>query len=245
VDKNIRAILNRTSVRALFTVTLYLITSVWAFYIGRFETIYGAGALLVLIIQGLGLVSALITLILPPHKLFQSLKFGAYLTIVLQSLMIIIHEIEEYKPVYEIRVPSHVKGCVYLFLTPYDRLDVDVNDQGIGYIGSQGKVIYEIVQDNEDITDAFQTGLWNEIVLYENDSLTMIVYGVQCFNVKEENNYQDLSFPYWPWNCMDGIEFQEWLEAGRIEENQLQKKIWHRSSMSSNDWIFDHRKSRL
>ena len=120
-------------------IVFYIISVLWAFYIGRWETVYGAGAGVVIFMQGSILVLSVV-LILLKWGVDSSLKASFILGTVLNLILILGHEISEYQPTRSIVIPDHYDGCVHLFVVNGPRDNVYVDDRGFGYIGSEEKV---------------------------------------------------------------------------------------------------------
>lgn len=219
----------------------YLASLVWAFYIGRFEVIYGAGAAVIIYLQAIGLVAMLIYFAIT-KRLEQSIFSALTMLTVLHLVLIISHEVSKYQPTYTLRIPDNYQGCLYLFgsIESPDDLEAPVN--GIGYLPHPGRYSIEIEHGGDDITTAWQTSNSNEIVMYEDDSTVMIAYDVACIEINPERAYPvDHSRTYWP--CMDSEEFKALVAMGWVDESRLRKSVYARKSKSST-WEFDPVRSR-
>jgi len=212
----------------------YLVSLSWAFYIGRFEVVYGAGAGVVIFLQGFGLVAMLIYALVS-----RSLLHSFYITLIvltsLNTLLIVGHEIGEYRPTYTLTIPADYEGCVYLFTTDAEPSDFNADTHGIAYSPKGGKYLISVEQDGVDITDVLQSSNMNALVIYSEDSTLMTNYHVACININAEKNYPteswDRSYP----PCMDVEEFQYLIELGWIDESRLRETVYTRTS-DGTDW---------
>ncbi|MEQ9188521.1 MAG: hypothetical protein RLP15_12360 [Cryomorphaceae bacterium] len=219
----------------------YLASLVWAFYIGRFEVIYGAGASVIIYLQAIGLAAMLIYFAIT-KRFEQSLFSTLTLLTALHLLLIISHEISNYQPTYTLRIPDNYQGSLYLFGTIESPDDLGTPVDGIGYLPHPGKYTIEIEQGGDDISSAWQTSNSNEIVLYEDDSTVMIAYDVACIDINLERDYPvDYSRTYVP--CMDPDEFKALVAAGTVDERRLRKSVYTRKNKSS-PWQYSPERSR-
>ncbi len=229
---------------ALFVGLIYLISSVYIFYIGRFETIYGSGVLGAIALQLIGLVIFVISLLLTSRKFRKSLLIAALSLGIIQAAIIVFHEIKEYSPTYTINIPTHYEGCIYLFVTNAQRSDVVVDQNGIGYVGSHGKASWKIFKGGQDVTSAFSTSQQNEILIHDSTNNTLTSYNVSCMNINPLNVYAKRHSDYEIIPCMDYIEFLELVKLGIIDEQVLRKTVWKRQTNDSN-WMLDAESSRI
>jgi hypothetical protein len=207
-------------------IVFYIISVLWAFYIGRWETVYGAGAGagVVIFMQGSILVLSVV-LILLKWGVDSSLKASFILGTVLNLILILGHEISEYQPTRSIVIPDHYDGCVHLFVVNGPRDNVYVDDRGFGYIGSEGKVNWEIRRGGKNITNAWNTSHGNEICY--DDGPQLICYDVLCLEIGPEDHYPEEHIdPYGMVKCMNHYEFLDLVRLGWIDESQLRKRVW-------------------
>jgi len=205
-------------------IVFYIISVLWAFYIGRWETVYGAGAGVVIFMQGSILVLSVV-LILLKWGVDSSLKASFILGTVLNLILILGHEISEYQPTRSIVIPDHYDGCVHLFVVNGPRDNVYVDDRGFGYIGSEGKVNWEIRRSGKNITNAWNTSHGNEICY--DDGPQLICYDVLCLEIGPEDHYPEEHIdPYGMVKCMNHYEFLDLVRLGWIDESQLRKRVW-------------------
>jgi len=219
-------------------IVFYIISVLWAFYIGRWETVYGAGAGVVIFMQGSILVLSVV-LILLKWGVDSSLKASFILGTVLNLILILGHEISEYQPTRSIVIPDHYDGCVHLFVVNGPRDNVYVDDRGFGYIGSEGKVNWEIRRGGKNITNAWNTSHGNEICY--DDGPQLICYDVLCLEIGPEDHYPEEHIdPYGMVKCMNHYEFLDLVRLGWIDESQLRKRVW-----DADRTRLDLKKSRL
>ncbi|MDB4060740.1 hypothetical protein N9515_02130 [Vicingaceae bacterium] len=185
-----------------FVFLFYLFTTAYIFYIGRYETIHGAGVAGVIVIQVFG-----VTLLLSKFNVRSSFKVFTFVVSSIQLALIIIHEFDQYKPSYVIDIPQNYEGCIYLFVTNEDRSNVSLDEHGIGYIESKG---------NQSITKAFAASQQNEIVIRGSSNTTMIAYDVSCLEINNSNYYPQRQYDYEIKPCMDSAEFLELVGQGVI-----------------------------
>jgi hypothetical protein len=88
----------------VFVFLFYLFTTAYILYIGRYETIYGAGVAGVIVIQVFGLLIFGVYLLLSKFNVRSSFKVFAFVVSSIQISLIIIHEINQYKPTYVIDI---------------------------------------------------------------------------------------------------------------------------------------------
>lgn len=219
-------------------IVFYIISAVWAFYIGRWETIYGVGATLVILIQ----VSVLLlsgVLMLMKWGLDSSLRASFVLGTVLNLILILGHEISEYQPTRWVVIPANYDGCVYLFTVNGPRDNVYVDERGFGYIGSEGRVNWKIQRDGIDITNAWNASHFNEICYA--DGQQWVCYNVMCLEINDEDEYPEQHIdPYGQVKCMNQYEFLDLVRLGWVDESQLQKRVWNADRTR-----LDREKSRL
>lgn len=227
-----------------FVLLFYLFTTAYILYLGRYETIYGAGVAGVIVIQVFGVLVFGVTLLLSKFNVCSSFKVLAFVVGSIQLALIIIHEIDQYEPTYVIVIPQNYEGCIYLFVTNEDRSNVSVDERGIGYIGSKGKANWEIQKGSQSITEAFATSQHNEILIRDSSNTTMTAYDVLCLEINNSNYYPKGQYDYEIKPCMDSAEFLELVEQGVINENLLRKKVW-KGNGDESSWVLDSQESRL
>ena len=227
-----------------FVFLFYLFTTAYIFYIGRYETIYGAGVAGVIIIQVFGLLVFGVSLLLSKYNLRPSFKVFAFVVSSIQLALIIIHEIDQYKPTYVIEIPQNYEGCIYLFVTNEERSNVAVDEHGIGYVGSKGKAKWEIQKGYQSITNAYATSQQNEIIIKDSSNTKMIAYDVSCLEINNSNYYPPRQYDYEIKPCMDSVEFLELVAQGVINEKLLRKKVW-KGNGNESSWVLDSQESRL
>ena len=219
-------------------IIFYLISLVWAFYIGRWETIYGVGAALIILIQ----VSVLLlsgVLLWLKWGVDSSLRASFILGTLLNLVIILGHEISEYHPTREIVIPANYDGCVYLFTVNGPRDNVHVDERGFGYTGSEGKVNWKIQRGENDISEAWNTSHSNEIAFEEEGQL--VVYDVMCLEISVDDDYPEQHIdPYGQVKCMNHHEFLDLVQLGWVDEGRLRKKVWTKDRDR-----LDRKKSRL
>jgi len=219
-------------------IVFYVISVVWAFYIGRWETIYGVGASLVILIQGSILVLSVVLMLLK-WGVDSSLRASFIVGTVLNLILILGHEASEYQPTRTIIIPDKYEGCVYLFSVNGPRDDVYVDERGFGYIGSEDQVNWEIQRGGKDITNAWNTSHSNEVA-YEEDG-QLVVYNVMCLEINDKDEYPDQhTDPYGQVKCMNHYEFLDLVQLGWVDESQLRKRVWNKDRSR-----LDREKSRL
>ena len=156
---------------------------------------------------------------------YSSLKASFILGTVLNLILILGHEISEYQPTRSIVIPDHYDGCVHLFVVNGPRDNVYVDDRGFGYIGSEGKVNWEIRRGGKNITNAWNTSPGNEICY--DDGPQLICYDVLCLEIGPEDHYPEEHIdPYGMVKCMNHYEFLDLVRLGWIDESQLRKRVW-------------------
>ena len=222
----------------------YLVSTAYILYIGIYETIYGLGVYEAIIIQIFGLLIFGISLFLSKFNFRKSVKLFAFLVSIIQFVSIIAHEVDQYKPTYVINIPPNYEGCVYLFTTNNDKSDIEVDSNGIGYMGSKGKAIWEIQKGKESITEAFSNSQQNEIIIRNTLNTLLISYDVACLEISQSNQYTTRQSDNVVYPCMDSKEFLELVNYGIIDEKLLRKKVWNGNG-SEDDWVLDSQKSRL
>ena len=228
----------------VFVFLFYLFTTAYIFYIGRYETIYGAGVTGVIAIQVFGLLIFGVSLLLSKFNVRSSFKVFAFVVSSIQISLIIIHEINQYKPTYVIDIPENYEGCIYLFVTNEDRSNVSIDEHGIGYIGSKGNAKWEIQNGDHSITEAFATSQQNEILIRDSSNTTMTAYDVSCLEINNSNYYPPRQSDYEIKPCMESVEFLELVEQGVINEKLLRKKVW-KGNGDESSWVLDSQESRL
>lgn len=205
-------------------IVFYLISAVWASYIGRWETIYGVGASLVILIQ----VSVLLlsgVLMWLKWGIDSSWRASFIIGTVLNLVIILGHEISEYQPTRWIVLPANYDGCVYLFTVNGPRDNVYLDERGFGYIGSEGKVNWEIQRGGKNITNAWNTSHSNEIC-YE-DGQQLICFDVLCVEINDKDEYPEQHIdPYGQVKCMNHHEFLDLVRLGWVDESRLRKRVW-------------------
>lgn len=228
----------------MILIVLYLVTTSYLFYIGRYETVYGAGVLSVIVIQALGLLLFALTFFLSKYNLRKSFSVFAIALSSIQGILIVAHEIEQYKPTYTISIPENYTGSVYLFVSDVSRSDVQVDENGIGYLGSRGKAQWELKQGDKTLNEAFQTMQHNEILIRSSDDTQLTSYDVSCLQINDLAYYpvREPDYPIIP--CLDSETFLKMIEQGLVEENKLRKKVWNGSG-NDKDWVLDASQSRL
>lgn len=228
----------------------YLISFLYCLYIGVFETIYSLGIYVLIAIQGIGLVFFLIHLLATrflsktKFEVGKSFRFSVLILVFIQILWIVAHRIEKYVPTYTISIPETFTGCVYLFISPEERGDVDVSNNGIGYMGSEGKAQWRILRGGIDISDAYSGLQTNSISVYSKDGLQLTKYRIECFEINDSNFYPERSSDYPIDPCMNDEEFLQLSEGGYIDESNLKKVVWNRSE-NRDEWIPNFKSSRV
>jgi hypothetical protein len=145
----------------------------------------------------------------------------------LNFILILGHEISEYKPTRTITVPDDFAGCIYLLSTIEERTDVTIDENGVGYWGSNGRVIWEIERDGVDITDAFNISHADELTVYNDGGRVMTTYHVNCIEIATNDMYLETHIDYYDQTpCMDTIKFQDLVELGWIDESRLRETVY-------------------
>ena len=234
----------RAKKTALMIGLLYVVTMIYAFMIGRYETAYGAGAAVVIVIQLVAAISFLVVYFTSGRKLISSLQWSFVIAITLQLALIAYHRITSYQPMHVISLSEEQTGCIYLFVTTEERDDCQVNEYGVAYMGSQGKSRWRIERGKEDHTNAFLTSQRNEILLYDtlDQVIQMTAYDVSCINILDDLSYPVSYEEHIP--CMDATEFKELVNEGIIDESRLRKRVWQGSG-DNKDWQLISDLSRL
>lgn len=222
----------------------YVFSTFYSLYLGRYESIYGLGVILVILIQALGVLVFLVTLFLQKFSFQKKLLYSSILVSCLQAVFILGHEIEQYKPTYYINIPSDYTGCVYLFVTNNQIQNVTVDENGMGYMGRDGKVNWEIKRGDELITQAFSTSQSNEILIRDSTNTTLIAYSVSCLEINDSSYYPKRPYDYEIFPCMDTKEFLGLIEDEILNEEWLRKKVW-KGNGKEDSWVLDTQLSRL
>ena len=191
-----------------------------------------------MLIQGSILALSLVLLLLK-WGFTASFKASFMLGTLLNLILVLVHEISEYQPTRTIVIPKNYEGCVYLFTVNGPRDNVYVDERGFGYIGSEGRVKWEIQRGGKDISNAWNTSHSNEIC-YEDGPL-FTCYNVLCVEINEKDEYpvQHLD-PYGQVKCMNHYEFLDLVRLGWVDESKLRKRVW-----DADRTRLDLKKSRL
>lgn len=223
-------------------IAFYFLSTSYFFYIGRFETIYGAGVALMLIVQAFGLVLFGLGTLLSGFQWKKSLYAAMAITTVIQIVFITIHRVERYKPTYTIHLPEHYSGEVHLFITPEERVDVFVNENGLGYMGSRGKANWKIKRGNHQMPEVFKSGRSSQITHYNSDSTMMTTYHMSCYIVDDTLDYSQFSDRYYITPCLTTEAFFEIVKKYQVDLDRLRKIVYTRES-ALHDWVFDEARS--
>ena len=113
---------------------LFLLANAFAFWLGRYHTIYGVGIYMLPSIWIYALAPAFIFLAVKFKK--RKIFFLVYLAsaIFLFLVYFTLFGIDRYKPTVKINAPEDYEGCVYLFHTVEEIDEVIIDENGIGYI---------------------------------------------------------------------------------------------------------------
>lgn len=227
-----------------FVVLFYLFSTAYIFYIGRYETLYGAGVSGVLVIQALGFLVFGVSLLLSKYKVRLGFYISALAVSSIQLAFIITHEIDHYQPTYIIDIPPNYEGVIYLFVTNTEKSHVSVDEHGVGYMGSKGKAKWKIRRGNLFFSEALETSQNNEIILRDSANTVMTVYDVTCLTLNNSHHNPTRISSTEGKPCMDNSEFLELVKRGVILEKMLQKKVW-RGNGDESSWVFDSQNSKL
>jgi hypothetical protein len=231
--------------RKYFTHLFYLVTLFYGLFVGIHDTIYSLGLYVIILIQGVAVVTFLLHYFLNNRDGKTSLTWALVIASVLQSLFITEVYYENYKPTYQIVVPDDLEGCVYFFSTNDIIEDIAVNDDGIGYLPYGGNVIWEVEQNGRDFPNVWNTSHSDEITIYNQDSTQLIAYDALCLQISVDGNYPNKPIDYYGATlCMDEVEFHQLVSDNVIDEQRLRKKVWTGSG-NGQDWKLDQEKSRL
>ena len=207
-------------------VLLYIVATIYALYIGRYETIYGVGVLTVLLLQAVCAVVFGIALLFTRFNVRRSFFLSIFLATLAQTTLIIAHEITSYVPTRTITIPCDFDGTVYLPVVPGERVDVTVNSFGIGYVGSKGRVKWRVEQCG-----------YNEVSLRNEVNTQLIVYDVGCYHFDREP--QELRV-----TCLDSLQFLQLVNEGMIDEQRLRKRVWKGNGVEES-WVLNNSLSNL
>lgn len=234
----------RRNFKLVAGILCYLFTTAYISYVGRYETIYGAGFAAVLVVQVFGLIVFGFTFFRSKFKPRKSINWFVFTVSSIQLVLIMVHEIDQYQPTYVINIPENFQGKVYLLVTNEERADVSVNEHGIGYVGNKGKAKWEIRKGRQNISDAFETIQQNEILIRDSSNTTLTAYSVSCLDINSSNNYPSRPSDYQIIPCLDSTEFLKLVEREIIHEKILRKKVWTGNGEESS-WVLDPKKSKL
>lgn len=107
---------------------------------------------------------------------------------------------------------------MYLPVVPGERVDVTVNNFGIGYVGSKGRVKWRVEQCGRDITGEIPVTGYNEVSLRNEGNTQLIVYDVGCYHLDREP--QEFRV-----NGLDSLQFLHLVNEGMIDEQILRKRV--------------------
>lgn len=218
-------------------VLLYVVATIYALYIGRYETIYGVGVLTVLLLQAVCAVVFGIALLFTRFNVRRSFFLSIFLATLAQTTLIIAHEITSYVPTRTITIPCDFDGTVYLPVVPGERVDVTVNNFGIGYVGSKGRVEWRVEQCGRDITGEIPVTGYNEVSIRNEGNTQLIVYDVGCYHFDREP--QELRV-----TCLDSLQFLQLVNEGMIDEQRLRKRVWKGNGVEES-WVLNNSLSNL
>lgn len=236
-------ILNGKKVK-IGAVVLYLLSTVYFLYIGRYEVIYGAGVAMVIAVQLFGLGLFIVGGILSGWQWKKAFFIATTIIATIQISIIVFHRIERYIPTYTIRLPSDFSGDFYLLHTPDERSDVVVDENGIGYIGSKGKGKWRIRSGESDISEVLQSGRYNEVALYNRDSTQKTVFYLTCYSVLDTLDYSSIPQSYYLEKCVLPHQFEMMVEVYNLDVDHLRRLVMIRGS-DQRVWTVDAVHSNL
>ena len=122
-------------------------------------------------------------------------------------------------------------------VVPGERRNVLVNNNGIGYVGSKGRVQWRVVKCGLDITDEIPVTGYNEVSILNADNTELIAFDIGCYQMDAEP--QEFRV-----NCLDSMMFYQFVEEGVIEEHRLRKRVWQGDG-SEDRWVLNNSLSNL
>lgn len=192
---------------------LFLLANAFAFWLGRYHTIYGVGIYMLPSIWIYALAPALIFLAVKFKK--RKNFFLVYLASanILFLVYFTLFGIDRYKPTVKIIAPEDYEGGVYLFHTDEEIDEVIIDKNGIGYL-ERKNVIYEFYVGDEKVE--IKNSSFNIPRVWNDDSTFYNAVRVECYdlsNPNQENNARD--------GCMNWEEYLELIDIGWVDPNRV------------------------
>jgi hypothetical protein len=209
-----------------FKALLYLVFGAWAFYLGRYHTLYGLGATLVFAVFVFSLLAgAVFMFIFKTNASSRGLNITLNIGTSIFVVFVVAYYIDNYKPAVKIIAPLDFEGCVYLFSSDDEIDEVIIDSNGIGYIEFGKNAVYNFYIGDEKNNEVLKTSGYNQVMTFNDDTTWSTSVRVSCYDLNKENIYPK-EYPYIQPSCLEWDEFSWMVKQGLVDTNKV--KIYRR-----------------
>lgn len=209
-----------------FKALLYLVFGAWAFYLGRYHTLYGLGATLVFAVFVFSLLAgAVFMFIFKTNASSRGLNITLNIGTSIFVVFVVAYYIDNYKPAVKIIAPLDFEGCVYLFSSDDEIDEVIIDSNGIRYIEFGKNAVYNFYIGDEKNNEVLKTSGYNQVMTFNDDTTWSTSVRVSCYDLNKENIYSK-EYPYIQPSCLEWDEFSWMVKQGLVDTNKV--KIYRR-----------------
>lgn len=150
-------------------------------------------------------------------------------SIILFSVLILSHYIEQYKPAVHVNLPAGYEGRVLLFTSENKAIeDLSVDDNGIGFLPTGSDYHLNFKLGNQKMPEILKTGTYNQISFYNADSTVIRWVTVNCWEVGPEVDYEADHYIPRDYNpCLEPHEFRALLKDHQLDSTRLKWLIFN------------------
>ena len=209
-----------------FKALLYLVFGAWAFYLGRYHSLYGLGASVVFAVFIFNLFAGAVSMfVFKTNASSRGLNITLNIGTSIFMVFVVAYYIDNYKPTVKIIAPPDFEGCVYLFSSDDEIDEVIIDSNGIGYIEFGKKAVYNFYFGDEKNNDVLKTSGYNQVMNFNDDTTWSTSIRVGCYELNKENIYPK-EYPYIQPSCLEWDEFSWMVKQGLVDTNKV--KIYRR-----------------
>lgn len=179
-----------------FKALLYLVFGAWAFFLGRYHTLYSLGASVVFTVFVISLLAGAVSMfIFKTNTSSRGLNITLNIGTSIFVFFVVAYYIDNYKPTVKIKAPEGFEGCVYLFYSDDEIDEVVINSNGIGYIEFGKNAVYDFYVGDEKNNEVLKTSGYNQVMTLNDDTTWSTSIRVGCYELNKENIYPK-EYPY-------------------------------------------------
>ena len=205
-----------------FKALLYLVFGAWAFFLGRYHTLYSLGASVVFTVFVISLLAGAVSMfIFKTNTSSRGLNITLNIGTSIFVFFVVAYYIDNYKPTVKIKAPEGFEGCVYLFYSDDEINEVVINSNGIGYIEFGKNAVYDFYVGDEKNNEVLKTSGYNQVMTFNDDTTWSTSIRVGCYELNKENIYQK-EYPYVQPSCLEWDEFTWMVKQGLVDSSKVQ-----------------------